>query len=75
MARRAGSCVAFEGLHLPTRRLSPSSLERLGRLAEDLPEVVELDLNPVIAGERGCVVVDARIRVRVRETAWALKSW
>jgi acetyl coenzyme A synthetase (ADP forming)-like protein len=50
-------------------------LERLGCLAEDLPEVVELDLNPVIARGDGCVAVDARIRVRVREATWALKSW
>jgi hypothetical protein len=38
-------------------------LIRVGRLAELLPEVVELDLNPVIAGPDGCLVVDARIRV------------
>ena len=50
-------------------------LERLGRLADDLPEVAELDLNPIIAGTQGCVAVDARIRVRARETSWALKSW
>ena len=36
---------------------------RVGRLAEQLPEIVELDLNPVVAGPDGCVVVDARIRV------------
>jgi len=36
---------------------------RVGRLAEALPEVTELDLNPVILGPTGCVVVDARIRV------------
>ncbi|MDF3048959.1 MAG: Acyl-CoA synthetase [Pseudonocardia sp.] len=36
---------------------------RVGRLAELLPEVAELDLNPVIAGPHGCVVIDARIRV------------
>ena len=42
-------------------------VQRLGRLAEDLPELVELDLNPVIAQPTGCVVVDARARlVRVR---------
>lgn len=35
----------------------------VGRLAELLPEVVELDLNPVIAGPDGCVAVDARIRL------------
>jgi acyl-CoA synthetase (NDP forming)/GNAT superfamily N-acetyltransferase len=36
---------------------------RIGRLAETLPEVAELDLNPVIVGPDDVVVVDARIRV------------
>ena len=48
---------------------------RLSRLADDLPEVAELDLNPVIAGPDGCVAVDARIRVRAPETATRLKTW
>jgi acetyl coenzyme A synthetase (ADP forming)-like protein len=39
-------------------------LLRVGMLADDLPAVAELDLNPVIVGERGAVVVDARVRVR-----------
>jgi hypothetical protein len=39
-------------------------LLRIGRLAELLPEVVELDLNPVIANEQGCIIVDARILLR-----------
>jgi acyl-CoA synthetase (NDP forming) len=39
-------------------------LLRTGRLAELLPEVAELDLNPVIAGEHGCQIVDARILLR-----------
>jgi acyl-CoA synthetase (NDP forming) len=39
-------------------------LLRTGRLAELLPEVAELDLNPVIASERRCHVVDARILLR-----------
>jgi len=40
-------------------------LLRLSRLVEDLPEVAELDLNPVFArGDgHGCVIADARIRV------------
>jgi len=37
---------------------------RVGRLAELLPEVAEMDLNPVIAHETGCVVADARILLR-----------
>jgi acetate---CoA ligase (ADP-forming) len=38
-------------------------LVRLGALAAAHPEVIELDCNPVIVGERGAVVVDARVRV------------
>jgi len=36
---------------------------RLGRLAEDLPEVAELDLNPVLAGPDGAVAVDVKLRL------------
>lgn len=36
---------------------------RIGRLLEDLPEVAELDLNPVIVTTDAAVTVDVRIRV------------
>ena len=39
------------------------TLLRVSRLADDLPQVTELDLNPVIARPDGAVAVDARIRV------------
>jgi acyl-CoA synthetase (NDP forming)/GNAT superfamily N-acetyltransferase len=39
-------------------------LLRVSRLADDLPEVTELDLNPVIARPDGVFVVDARIKAR-----------
>ena len=38
-------------------------LPRVSRLADDLPEVAELDLNPVIARPDGAFVVDARIKL------------
>jgi acyl-CoA synthetase (NDP forming) len=38
-------------------------LLRVSRLADDLHEVAELDLNPVIATHDGACAVDARIRV------------
>ncbi|WP_447974739.1 bifunctional acetate--CoA ligase family protein/GNAT family N-acetyltransferase [Nitrospira sp. Kam-Ns4a] len=40
-------------------------LLRLSRLVEELPEIVELDLNPVFAlpPGRGCCIADARIKV------------
>ncbi len=38
---------------------------RVARLAEDIPEVLEMDLNPVVAWPRGkgCVTIDAKIRL------------
>jgi acetate---CoA ligase (ADP-forming) len=50
-------------------------LLRIARLADDLPEVAELDLNPVIARATGCVVVDARIRIARPPKKGSLKSW
>jgi acetyl coenzyme A synthetase (ADP forming)-like protein len=50
-------------------------LHRLGRLGEDLPEVAELDLNPVIAGPDGCIAVDARIRVAPSLGGQRTKTW
>ncbi|MEU8239003.1 GNAT family N-acetyltransferase [Actinoplanes missouriensis] len=38
-------------------------LLRLSRLAEDHPEVAELDLNPVLAGPDGLAAVDAKLRL------------
>jgi acyl-CoA synthetase (NDP forming)/RimJ/RimL family protein N-acetyltransferase len=42
------------------------TLLRISLLADDLPEVTELDLNPVIARPDGVFAVDARIRVTSR---------
>jgi acyl-CoA synthetase (NDP forming) len=39
------------------------TLLRVSRLADDLPQVAELDLNPVIVRSDGVIAVDARIRV------------
>ena len=50
-------------------------LLRLSRLGDELPEIAELDLNPVIAGPTGCLAVDARIRVRRPERASRRKTW
>jgi acyl-CoA synthetase (NDP forming) len=46
-------------------------LLRVSRLAEEVPEIAELDLNPVIAlpPGKGCRIVDARIRVSSRRSA------
>jgi len=53
--------------HRGTRPVDASALTdvllRVSRLADDLPEVAELDLNPVIASADGACTVDARVRV------------
>jgi acyl-CoA synthetase (NDP forming)/GNAT superfamily N-acetyltransferase len=47
-------------------------LLRLGALADAHPEVAELDLNPVVVGESGATVLDARVRVEPAQprTPW-----
>jgi acyl-CoA synthetase (NDP forming) len=48
---------------------------RLARLGEDLPEVAELDLNPVIALPERCLGVDARVRIRRPSRPEEVKTW
>ena len=38
-------------------------LARVSQLAEALPELAELDCNPVIASASGAVVVDVKLRL------------
>ncbi|MFN7916415.1 MAG: GNAT family N-acetyltransferase [Vicinamibacterales bacterium] len=51
-------------------------LLRVSRLAEEVPEIAELDLNPVIALSpgNGCRIVDARIRVSPRRSGGRVPS-
>ena len=73
---KAGSLVAgFRGAPAADAAALVDLLHRLSRLAEDVPEVAELDLNPVIALPSGCVAVDARVRLAPRALHSALKSW
>jgi hypothetical protein len=44
--------------HAPLEAL----LVRLGQLADAVPEIVEIDLNPIIATQNGFQVVDLRVR-------------
>ena len=73
---KAGAIVAgFRGRPTADGEGLQDILHRLSRLAEDIPELAELDLNPVLAFSDHVVVVDARIRLaRVAEPA-DLKGW
>ena len=39
------------------------TLVKLSQLAADVPEIRELDINPLLADEKGVIAIDARIRV------------
>ena len=67
LAGKAGRLVrGFRGAAPADAGALVDLLHRLGRLADEHPEVVELDLNPVVASPDGCVAVDARVRVETR---------
>lgn len=73
---KAGRLVAgFRGAPAADRPSLVDLVLRLARLGEDIPAVVELDLNPVLALPDRCVAVDARIRVRRPEAVARTKSW
>jgi acyl-CoA synthetase (NDP forming) len=68
MVRSVRGHKLFEGYrgHPPADvRAVEEVLLRVSRLVEEVPEVCELDLNPVFAlpPGQGCRIVDARIRV------------
>jgi acetyl coenzyme A synthetase (ADP forming)-like protein len=73
---KAGRLVAgFRGAPASDAAALADVILRLSRLAEDLPELAELDLNPVIGLGEGCVAVDARVRVRRTEPVPRTKTW
>jgi acyl-CoA synthetase (NDP forming) len=38
-------------------------LLRVGALADEIPQIAEMDLNPVVASSSGVVAIDVKIRV------------
>jgi acyl-CoA synthetase (NDP forming) len=76
LAGKAGRLVrGFRGAAPADAGALVDLLHRLGRLADEHPEVAELDLNPVVAAPDGCVAVDARVRVETRRPEHRLKGW
>jgi acetyl coenzyme A synthetase (ADP forming)-like protein len=73
---KAGRLVAgFRGAPPADASALVDLLLRLSLLADDLPEVAELDLNPVLALPTGCLAVDARVRIADRVEPRRTKSW
>ncbi|HEY2355582.1 MAG TPA: GNAT family N-acetyltransferase [Gaiellaceae bacterium] len=73
---KAGRLVAgFRGAPPVDEQTLVDLVLRLALLADDLPEVAELDLNPVLALPSGCVAVDARVRIADPVPHRRAKSW
>ena len=66
MLRSLKSWPLFEGYRgrdpLDARALEDLLL-RVAALVEDIPHVSEIDLNPVLVSEQGCIVLDARLKI------------
>jgi acetate---CoA ligase (ADP-forming) len=50
-------------------------LHRLSALTLDLPELAELDLNPIVVDDRGYYAIDRRVRLRRHTPTPRLKTW
>ena len=75
-AGKAGRLVAgFRGNPPANEDALVDLLLRLARLAEEVPEMAELDLNPVLALADRCIAVDARVRVARQTPQRRAKSW
>ena len=61
LLRGSAALGAIRG-HAPVDRAALAGvLQRLSQLALDFPEIIELDINPLIAHPRGVIAVDARV--------------
>lgn len=63
--RSARLLDGFRGAPVVSRAAVADVLMRVAALADDVPEIAELDLNPLICRMDGLSAVDARIRVAV----------
>jgi acyl-CoA synthetase (NDP forming)/RimJ/RimL family protein N-acetyltransferase len=77
LAGRAGKLVrGFRGAPPADEAALADLVNRLAHLAESVPQIAELDLNPVLALSEGCLALDARARVRRAEPeSRARKTW
>lgn len=60
--------AGYRGRPAVNRPALMDAVLRVSQLACDLPELAEMDINPLLADANGVLALDARIRVRRRET-------
>jgi acetate---CoA ligase (ADP-forming) len=73
---KAGRLVAgFRGAPPVDDEALVDLMLRLSKLADEIPELAELDLNPVLALPDRCVAVDARVRIAKQTPQRRAKTW
>ena len=73
---KAGRLVrGFRGAPAASVEALADLVLRLSQLADDLPEIAELDLNPVLGQPDGCIAVDVRVRVEGIAASPQVKGW
>ncbi len=50
-------------------------LERLSMMVIELPEIAELDINPLLADDKGAVALDARVRLAEPSVRFAIRPY
>ncbi len=57
----------YRGAPKADRQALVAVLEQVARIAEEVPELVELDLNPILVSSAGAVAVDCKARLAPRQ--------
>ena len=67
--RVARLLAGYRGRPAADREAICRTLIQVSQLISDIPEVAELDINPLLANEDGVLALDARLKVRRADTA------
>ena len=65
--RAAPLLDGYRGAPKADRQALVAVLEQVARVAEEVPELVELDLNPILVSSAGAVAVDCKARLAPRQ--------
>jgi acyl-CoA synthetase (NDP forming)/GNAT superfamily N-acetyltransferase len=65
--RAAPLLDGYRGAAKVDRQALVAVLERIAHVAEEVPELVELDLNPILVGPAGALAVDCKARLAPRQ--------
>ena len=71
----AAELDGFRGSALLDREALRELILRFTLLLQEIPEVVEADLNPVRCMTNGCIVLDMRLRIEHRRPVERVKTW